>query len=155
MTNPPGFPVSPRELENLGFSAHEIVVQRLDVLLPEGLGCEWSTLGTVPDSPGLYAFTVSDERAQRVAYVGRTAHLWMVTLGRLPRSGGARPGQRYGRPLYAGSTRKRVNILVAAELAARRRVHHWLRPMPDELLVAEEERLIQRWSLREVGWNVA
>lgn len=77
----------------------------------------------------------------------------MVTKGRLPRPAGARDGQRYGRPKYAGITRQRVNILVAAQLAAGRRVRHWLRPLPEPLLREEEERLIQRWQLREVGWN--
>ncbi len=78
----------------------------------------------------------------------------MVTRGHLPKSGGARPGQRYGRPLYAGTTRKRINMLVAAELAAGRWVQHWVRPLQNELLIAEEEVLIQRWRLRQVGWNL-
>jgi hypothetical protein len=37
------------------------------------------------------------EDGVRVAYVGMTSHLWMVTRGRLPGGGGARGGQK-GRP---------------------------------------------------------
>ena len=126
----PGHPVTDDELRRLGFAPHDIAVRATDLVLPTGAGCEWTTLGVVPDSPGLYAFTVDDGTVQHVAYVGLTTHLWMVTKGTLPRSGGARPGQRYGRPKYAGVTRQRVNVLVAAELAAGRRVRHWLRPLP-------------------------
>ncbi len=51
----------------------------LDVDLPAGQGAEWTTIGEVPDAPGLYAFTVEDDHQIRVAYVGLTGHLWMVT----------------------------------------------------------------------------
>jgi hypothetical protein len=51
-----------------------------------------------PAGPGLYAFTVEDDRELRVAYVGLTSHLWMVTKGRLPGGQEARGGHRYGRP---------------------------------------------------------
>ena len=95
----------------------------------------------VPDAPGLYAFTVEDEHQVRVAYVGLTGHLWMVTKGRLPGSGGARGGQRYGRPRHAGGTRQRVNILIAEQLRTGRVVRHWVRPLPAAVLRAEEERL--------------
>jgi hypothetical protein len=97
-----------------------------------------------------------------VAYVGLTEHLWMVTKGRLPGSGGARPGQRYGRPKYAGITRKRVNVAIAEQLRSGRTVRHWLRPITEpppsreELwrrLCTEEEILIKRWDLRRTGWN--
>jgi hypothetical protein len=148
-----GFAVEADELIDLGFSPFELEVRAVGVPVARGIGCEWSTLGAVPDHPGLYAFTTHDDIALRVTYVGRTEHLWMVTKGRLPRSGGARPGQRYGRPRYAGITRQRINILVAAELAAGRHVQHWLRALAEDQLVAEEERLIRRWRLREVGWN--
>jgi hypothetical protein len=153
MTSLPGHPITHEELASLGFSAHDIVIRATGVLLPHGPGCEWTTLGDVPDSPGLYAFTVDDGVVQHVTYVGLTTHLWMVTKGRLPRSGGARPGQRYGRPKYAGITRQRVNVLIAAELDAGRRVRHWVRPLGPDALRREEERLIQQWRLRELGWN--
>jgi hypothetical protein len=149
----PGHPVTDEELVSLGFTAHDIVVRPVSVDLPGGRGCEWTTLGDVPDAPGLYAFTIDDGTHQHVAYVGLTTHLWMVTKGRLPRSGGARPGQRYGRPKYAGVTRQRVNILIAAELEAGRLVRHWLRPTSAADLRREEEALIQRWRLRQLGWN--
>jgi hypothetical protein len=45
-------------------------------------------------------------------------------------------------------------MLVAVEVASGRRLQHWVRPLQDELLVAEEEALIQRWRLRQVGWNL-
>jgi hypothetical protein len=127
----------------------------MNVPLPGGFGCEWMTSGDVPDSPGLYAFTVADADERRITYVGRTAHLWMVTRGHLPKSRGSRPGQRYGRPLYAGTTRKRINMLVAVEVAGGRCVQHWVRPLQGDLLVAEEEALIQRWHLRQLGWNLS
>ena len=150
----PGHPVTEDELKALGFAPHDIDVHAVDVRLPGGIGCEWATLGDVPDAPGLYAFTVNDHAALHVTYVGLTTHLWMVTKGRLPRSGGARPGQRYGRPTYAGLTRQRVNILVAVELHAGHHVRHWLRTLAIDDLRYEEEALIQRWRLRQVGWNV-
>lgn len=87
-----------------------------------------------------------------MTYVGRTEHLWMVTKGQLPGSGG-RGGQRYGRPQHAGATRQRVNILIAEQLREGRSVRHWVRPGPVNELRAEEERLITEWDLRRVGWN--
>jgi hypothetical protein len=145
----PGFPVPAPVLAAVGFTPLELRVERLNVDLPSGVGCEWATAGAVPDSPGLYAFTVEDGLNQRVVYT----HLWMVTKGRLPDGGGARGGQRYGRPKHAGATRRRVNILIAAQLRAGRQVRHWVRPLPALDLRAEEERLITTWELRTYGWN--
>jgi hypothetical protein len=54
----PGHPVSDEELTSLGFAPHEIEVRSMGVDLPGGRGCEWTTMGDVPDGPGLYAFTV-------------------------------------------------------------------------------------------------
>lgn len=157
----PGTPVTEDELEILGFSPHELRFRNVAVDLLSGeLGSEWDTLGEVPDSAGLYAFTVEDDRSLHVAYVGMTEHLWMVTKGRLP-TGEARGGQRYGRPKHAGVTRERINVLVTEQVRLGRRVRHWLRPIPDgdggedlrSRLLREEEALIQRWQLRSTGWN--
>jgi hypothetical protein len=52
----------------------------------------------VPNAPGLYAFTVEDEHQMRVACVGRTGHLWMVTRDSFPAA--LRVAQRYGRPRH-------------------------------------------------------
>jgi hypothetical protein len=76
----------------------------------------------------------------------------MVTKARLP-GGGARGGQRYGRPRHAGATRQRVNILIAEQLWAERLVRHWVRQLPRAALRAEEERFITSWELRRIGWN--
>ncbi len=54
----PGYPVTDDELHSIGFAAHEISLRATYVPLPDGLGCEWVAPGDVPDSPGLYAFTV-------------------------------------------------------------------------------------------------
>jgi hypothetical protein len=113
----PGQPITATDLAKAGFQPLELRVTSLDVDLPSGRGCEWTTIGEVPAAPGLYAFTVEDAHQIRVAYVGLTEHLWMVTKGRLP-GGGARGGQRYGRPRHAGLTRQRVNILIAGQLRA-------------------------------------
>ena len=153
MTDLPGRLVTDRELRAVGFRPHELAVHRTDVVLPEGVGCEWDTLGAVPDSPGLYAFTVDDGTEQTVAYVGMTSHLWMVTKGSLPGQGGARGPQRYGRVRHAGATRRRVNIAVAEQLRAGRRVRHWLLPLSRPTLRLQEETLIQRWQLRAPGWH--
>jgi hypothetical protein len=150
----PGHPVTLAGLRQAGFRDLELRVTSLDVSLPAGRGCEWTTIGEVPDAPGLYAFTVEDDHQLRVAYVGLTGHLWMVTKGRLPGSGGARGGQRYGRPRHAGVTRQRVNILIAGQLRSGRVVRHWVRPLPAAALRAEEERLITSWNLRQAGWNL-
>jgi len=147
----PGHPVTAAELAGAGFRPLELRVAR-DVDLPGGRGCDWTTIGEVPDGPGLYAFSAEDDHEMRVAYVGRTEHLWMVTKGCLP-GGQARPGQRYGRPRYAGTTRQRINLLVAEQLRAGRLVRHWVRPCPAAALRLEEERLISQWDLRRVGWN--
>jgi hypothetical protein len=149
----PGTPVTAEELHRLGFRPLELRFAGEPVPLSGGAGCSWTTVGDVPDSAGLYAFSVSDGTTLSVAYVGRTTHLWMVTKGHLPRSGGVRGGQRYGRPKHAGITRQRVNILIAAERAVGREVWHWVRPMPEAGLAAEEEALITRWRLRQTGWN--
>jgi hypothetical protein len=93
--------------------------------------------------------------------VGLTEELWTVTKGRLP-AGGARPGQRYGRPRYAGVTRQRINALIAPHGAAGALVRHWVKPVSAPaadrptlraLLLEEEQALIARWALRPDGWN--
>jgi hypothetical protein len=157
----PGCVVLVAELREEGFLPLTLEVRKLDAEYPFSRGCEWTTVGDVPKGPGVYAFTVGDDHNLHVTYVGLTEELWMVTKGRLP-SGGARPGQRYGRPLYAGVTRQRINALVAEQLVLGRLVRHWVSPRVGpssdraELrgqLVSREERLIQRWDLRRVGWN--
>jgi len=148
----PGHPILATDLTKAGFQPLELRVSSLDVELPGGRGCEWTTLGEVSNASGLYAFTVEDDHQMRVAYVGRTDHLWMVTKGRLP-GNGARGGQRYGRPQHAGATRQRVNILIAEQLRAGRVVRHWIRQLQPTALRAEEERFITGWDLRRVGWN--
>jgi hypothetical protein len=157
----PGHVTSDAELTSLGFVPLTLRVLG-PIHLPDGIGCRWDTLGTVPKGPGHYLFTVGDNAAIHVTYVGLTEELWMVTKGRLP-DGRSRPAQRYGRPLYAGVTRRRVNLLAAKEIEIGRRLRHWVRPlvlsatetaaMTKGRLVREEEELILRWRLREVGWN--
>ncbi|MDA8380761.1 MAG: hypothetical protein M0020_08055 [Actinomycetota bacterium] len=158
----PGHAVSVRELLQEGFVALELEVRAMDVEFPFGSGCEWTTLGAVPKGPGVYAFTVGHDDELHVAYVGMTEDLWMVTKGRLP-SGEGRPGQRYGRPLYAGATRQRINGLVREQLLLGKNIRHWVSLLAnppsarEELrsqLLAREEMLIRRWDLRRVGWNL-
>jgi hypothetical protein len=121
-------------------------------------------IGDVPEAPGLYAFTLQrhGEDDLRVVYVGMTEHLWMVTKGHLPRGGGARGGQRYGRPTHAGATRQRINIEVRRAHQDGWIVHQWVRPFRSltaareqvrTVLGSEEESLISRWELRRCGWN--
>ena len=157
----PGYPVTEPELRALGFEPLELRIDPGEEALPDGPGSKWTTLGEVPAGPGLYAFSVEEGDDVRIAYVGLTEHLWMVTKGRLP-GGGSRPAQRYGRPKYAGTTRQRVNAEITAQLRQGRDVRHWVRPMSDppherdELrnrLGVEEEEFIQRWDLRRLGWN--
>lgn len=135
----------------IGFTPHDLRVEGIDLPLAGGIGRNWETIGAVPDLPGLYAFTVISALEERIAYVGLTTHLPMVTHG--VRLGLSRPGQRYGRPKWAGHTRQRINVCVTAEVAAGNRVRHWVRPLPEARLRSEEEVLIRRWHLREVGWN--
>lgn len=149
----PGSPVTATELRELGFAAHELRFDADPVAWPGGIGLNWTTLGEVPESPGMYAFTVAEQHQLHVAYVGLTTHLWMITKGRMPRSGGARGGQRYGRPKHAGITRKRIDALIAVQVAAGRIVTHWLAPTPAGDIVGLEEQLIARWNLRVTGWN--
>lgn len=53
----PGHPIFAAELASAGFKPLELQVRSLDVDLPSGQGCEWTTTSEVPDGPGLYAFT--------------------------------------------------------------------------------------------------
>ena len=103
-----GTVVTRHDLTLRGFVPHKLAFRTVDF---SGAFCEWDTIGVVPDSAGLYAFVLrNDDRPGelRVAYVGKTRNLWMVTKGRLPRNGGARGPQRYGRWKHAGETRARV-----------------------------------------------
>jgi hypothetical protein len=151
-----GTPVARDLLNSLGFSPY--VLRFRAEADPEPF-CEWDTEGEVPDASGIYAFVLSrsDWPQQHVAYVGKTRHLWMVTKGMLPGGGGARPGNRYGRPKYAGSTRVRINSHIAVARRERCEVTHWLSPCPDvsaAQLSRLEEDLIVGWDLRATGWNV-
>jgi len=148
----PGHPVTDRHLAELGFAGHELTFDKT-VMWDGGAGIEWRTPGDVPDSAGIYVFTLRTTEQLNVAYVGLTSHLWMVTKGRLPRSGGARPGDRYGKPVYAGATRQRINYLVWTEAARGRVIQHWLRPLPAEAVRQDEAALIVRWNLTVTGWN--
>jgi hypothetical protein len=156
----PGTPVDEEQLSTLGFAPLELVAVDPAFDLGGTLGCAWTTAGEVPEGPGLYAFTVEDSEGMRLCYLGMTSHLWMVTKGRLPRGGGSRPGQRYGRPTYAGATRQRINVAIGEQLRAGRRVRHWVRPVALALeadvaaaLRELEEELIVRFHLRQRGWN--
>jgi hypothetical protein len=150
----PGHPILATELSLAGFEPLELQVTSLNVHLPSGRGCEWTTIGEVPDASGLYAFTLEDDQQMRVAYVGLTEHLWMVTKGRLP-GGGARGGQRYGRPRHAGATRQRVNILIAEQLRAGRLVRHWVRKLPAQEVCQGGELAAGRLRAAGCGGGVA
>jgi hypothetical protein len=155
-----GTVVTRNDLTTLGFAPYALSFRTLDF---SGANCEWDTLGTVPDSPGLYAFVLChDDRPGelRVVYVGLTGHIWMVTKGLLPRNGGARAPQRYGRWRHAGQTRAWVNSQVAVAKRDGWDVHHWLAPRPvtdgqkaNVVLLPEEKGLIERWKLLANGWN--
>lgn len=156
-----GTPVTELELRGLDFTPHELRFHADEVVTTRGIGCEWDTIGEVPSSPGVYAFTAEDPRqthSLKVVYVGLTTHLWMVTKGALP-GGIARGGQRYGRPVHAGETRKRVNVDITAARAGGLAIKHWVKPVESvhedvrSVLRREEEVLIERWQLRLLGWN--
>lgn len=146
--------VSEHELRSLGFVplGIEFTGKRHD--LKSGTCSDWNTIGVVPEARGVYAFVVEEPDAQlRVVYVGRTEHLWMVTKGTLPQ-GLSRPGQRYGRPKWAGVTRERINAHVTAAVADGLVVTHWVcARQPDEDLDLIERNLIKRWDLVRCGWN--
>lgn len=156
-----GFATTATDLQRAGFRPLMLEFRPTSVELPFGAACEWTTVGDVPTGPGLYAFTSGGDVDLRVMYVGMTEELWMITKGRLP-SGGARPGQRYGRPRHAGVTRQRVNALVAGRIGRGEVIRHWVRPLGESpgdraavrarLLQIEEEAIV-RWDLRRLGWN--
>lgn len=156
-----GYATTSADMRALGFIPLDLLFRPTTVELPDGPACEWTTVGDVPKGPGLYAFTIGPDDVLRVMYVGLTEELWMVTKGRLP-SGDARPGQRYGRPRYAGVTRQRVNALIVPHAARGALVRHWVKPIADPpsdratlraLLLDEEQALITQWALRRHGWN--
>jgi hypothetical protein len=70
-------------------------------------------------------------------------------------------GQRYGRPIYAGVTRQRINVQIARAIGEGWTVRHWVKPFdgislgpdPKQALLTAEAELIQCWDLRRVGWN--
>src|SRR5215471_13899032 len=72
----PGHDVTSFELEAIGFLPLTLEIRCLEV--PYGPGCEWTTIGHVPEAPGIYGFTVETGDQIRVTYVGKTEHLWMV-----------------------------------------------------------------------------
>jgi len=150
----PGTQVHSSDLAEMGFQKCELQILE-QVKLPTGPnGINWNTIGEIPDSAGIYAFTVEDGLELRVTYVGKTSHLWMVTKGRLPRGGGARGGQRYGRPRHAGETRKRINVETTAQIRIGRTVKHWVMTVVrEENLPVIESELIHLWKLRKTGWN--
>lgn len=155
----PGSPTTDDDLRSLGFERLELSIEDDVAVAGYGQGIRWTTLGDVPSCGGIYLFTIETQDSLTVVYAGLTQHLWMVTRGRLP-AGGSRPGQRYGRPVYAGETRKRINVLLAEQIRRGRTVSHWVHPIPAAatdraLLVAAEEAAISRWRLREIGWNKA
>lgn len=79
-----GTVVARDDLTSRGFVPHALAFRGTDF---SRANCEWDSLGTIPDSAGLYAFVLThdDQPGElRVAYVGRTGNLWMVTKGRLP-----------------------------------------------------------------------
>lgn len=150
-----GTVVTRHDLTLRGFMPDKLAFRTVDF---SGANCEWDTIGVIPDSAGLYAFVLTnDDRPGelRVAYVGKTKNLWMVTKGRLPRNGGARGPQRYGRWKHAGETRGRVNGLITEAKRSGWDVAHWLsaRPVDDSALHEQEQELIQLWDLRTAGWN--
>lgn len=156
-----GTPVARDRLTLLGFVEHPLKLVT-DADVPEAGLIGWDTLGSIPNSAGLYCFVGQKNPSSelRVFYVGMTSHLWMVTKGQLP-GGIARGGQRYGRPRHAGTTRQRVNAEVARLSTDGLRFSHWLcavesAPDPATMVAAlrtEEARLIAMWDLRVVGWN--
>lgn len=153
-----GAPIRIRELRDLGFGRHDLEFGEPEAAGRFGLGIRWTTLGDVPNSPGLYAFVGERDGDERVLYVGLTKNLRMVTRGSSPEGG--RGGQRYGRPKHSGETRQRINVEVARARGAGYLISHWVKPVTvpaDEnatsFLRREEEALIRRWRLRTVGWN--
>lgn len=164
-SNVPGSITTEEELRTLGFVRLTLEIVERDLPLQRGLGFSFNTVGDVPDSPGIYVFTIQRDGVLRVVYAGMTTHLWMVTKGRLPRSGGERGGQRYGRPKYAGETRQRINVLLWEQCGQGFDAAHWVLPLTKDAaasnelgtikgaLIAQEELLIAHWKLRMVGWN--
>lgn len=146
--------VSLDELNRRGFRRLDIEFVGDIQQLASGPCRNWNSIGQVPDSEGLYAFVLEKNEESRVAYVGRTAHLWMVTKGSLP-GVHARPGQRYGRPKYAGVTRERINALVLQATDAGYTVSHWVCPRGEGATALDlaERALIAEWDLVACGWN--
>jgi hypothetical protein len=168
---PPGNGVPVDLLLSMGFTPLRLEVHTSGIALPGGPGCAWDTLGVVPDSAGQYLFSQQagvdplhlpqpGERVN-VTYSGCTTHLFMVTHGYRPHPRRPRGPQRYGRPVHAGPTRKRVNQAVTRAVTHGLTVHHWVRPVkhdpaartPGAALLAAEEALIAQWQLRTLGWN--
>ena len=137
-----GTVVGATELSSLGLRPLKLQISKRAVMVGDAVGCEWTTIGEVPDAGGLYACTLQrqDSEEVRVAYVGMTTHLWMVTKGFLQRGGGARGGQRYGRPIHAGTTRQRINVLMTPAIRDGWTAQHWVKPFAGPSLGADPSR---------------
>lgn len=157
----PGTPTSRAELTQLGFLKHDLQKLGPSDALSIGDGLDWNTLGPVPTGTGLYCFVAEGlpDASPRVMYVGLSTELSGIAAG-IDSNGGARGGQRYGRPRHAGMTRKRINAEVSRLIQDGQTVTHWFavlrvpdREEPRAFLRREEEDLIVRWKLRSRGWN--
>jgi hypothetical protein len=156
-----GAKTSRRELEEIGFTELELAFCDEETVLPGiGIARDFDVIGTVPDSPGLYAMTLRG-LALRIHYVGKSAHLWMPTRGVRPRARSrARGPQRYGRVKNAAPHRKERNVLLNRGLRAGRTPSIWVLPLPawarqEGLLDEAEDAVISYFALRRCGWNRA
>lgn len=122
-----------------------------------GLCLNFDVCDPVPSAPGTYIFTIDRDAMIEVRYVGKTEHLWMVTLGKRPPNQ-PRGGQRYGRPRHAGDTRQWVSAGLSPQAASGLTVRQWVRPVPSTsdlgaVLLKREREDIARWDSRRLGLN--
>jgi hypothetical protein len=123
----------------------------------------FNVLGSVPPCAGLYAWSLdrADDDLVDLRYVGHSEHLPMVTHGKTLDLRSA-PGNRYGRPDDAGSSRMWVNAMLTLSKSQGRTPHIWVRHT--EAMVAKfyrlcaEHQAINRWQTRippkgGYGWN--
>lgn len=68
----------------MGFQPFNLRFLEPSLEIVEMGGCLWDTLGTVPDAPGHYLFSVGAADTTCVVYLSLTENLSMVTKGRLP-----------------------------------------------------------------------
>jgi hypothetical protein len=103
---------------------------------------------------------VEDDHQIRVTYVGLTGHLWMVTMGRLPGSGGAAAASAtdgrgtQAKPASASTSSSPSNSAQDAYYGTGFARFPQRRSAPRKNGSSPAGTCARRWNLRQAGWDL-